>query len=132
MTNERIDHVTETRERLIDVLVMTDLSDYAGTDMGMINAAADAILAAFPVLSRAAAPEPEWEYGYTSKWGICRRGNNVVAAEQDASTLRRSIEMGRESGDLEHHGKVMRRARLAPGPWEPLPVGGENDEARDR
>lgn len=75
----------------------------------------------------AAAPEPEWEFGYTSKWGICRRGTNVVAAEQDANTLRRSIEEGRESGDLEHHGKLMRRARFAPGPWVPLPVGGETE-----
>ncbi|WP_336991055.1 hypothetical protein [Leucobacter sp. VD1] len=47
----------DAREKLIDVLVMTDLSDYAGTDMGMIHAAADAILAALPALSRAAAPE---------------------------------------------------------------------------
>lgn len=33
------------RDELIDVLVMTDLSDYAGTDMGMIEQAADAVLA---------------------------------------------------------------------------------------
>lgn len=33
------------REKLIDVLVMTDLSDYAGTDMRAISQCADAILA---------------------------------------------------------------------------------------
>lgn len=33
------------REELIDVLVMTDLSDYAGTDMRAISQCADAILA---------------------------------------------------------------------------------------
>lgn len=42
------------RKRLIDVLVMTDLSDYAGTDMGIIRSSADEILAAG--FSRAAAP----------------------------------------------------------------------------
>jgi len=34
-----------TREQIVDVLVMSPLSDYAGTEMGPINRTADAILA---------------------------------------------------------------------------------------
>ena len=36
----------DEREALIDVMVMTKLSDYAATDMGTIHQAVDAILAA--------------------------------------------------------------------------------------
>ena len=34
-----------TREQIVDVLVMSPLSDYAGTEMGPINRTADAVLA---------------------------------------------------------------------------------------
>lgn len=75
----------DAREQLIDVLVMTDLSDYAGTDMGMINAAADAILAAFPALSRDIAGEIEAEaadtedgYGYEAYINGLLRGAEIA------------------------------------------------------
>ena len=39
------------RDRVIDVLVMTKLSDHAGTDLRLVEGAADALLAAFPWLA---------------------------------------------------------------------------------
>lgn len=37
---------SDARAKVIDALVMTRLSDFAGTDMGVIEQAADAVLAA--------------------------------------------------------------------------------------
>lgn len=68
----------------------------------------------------AATPATEWEYGFTSKWGVRSCGSDVVRADQDAYALRRSIETGRESGDLEFHGKVVRRVKRGEGPWVEL------------
>ena len=42
-----------TRDEVADVLVMTRLSDYAGTDMAVIDHAADALLARFNITPRA-------------------------------------------------------------------------------
>lgn len=41
-----------TREEVADVLVMTRLSDYAGTDVAVIDQAADALLARFNITER--------------------------------------------------------------------------------
>lgn len=41
-----------SREDVTDVLVMTRLSDYAGTDMTVINAAADDLRARFVITER--------------------------------------------------------------------------------
>ncbi|MDH5133631.1 MULTISPECIES: hypothetical protein [unclassified Microbacterium] len=65
------------------------------------------------------AEEPELEYGVTSKWGI-QETPTLHGANQYASHLRRSIESGRESGDLDYHGRVMRRTKAKAGPWMPV------------
>lgn len=71
---------------------------------------ADAILAAFPVLSRAAAPEPEWEYARQNRYGmVCEPDDSREQAE-----YRASLGGGYDT--------VVRRRPA--GPW--LPVGGEN------
>lgn len=42
---------SDARAKVIDALVMTRLSDFAGTDMGVIEQAADAVLAALRAAS---------------------------------------------------------------------------------
>lgn len=80
-----------------------------------------AALASRPPVPVTPAPTPEWEYGYTSKWGTnpCER----ELAERRAEALRKSIASGNESGDLEYHGKLRRRRPEVPaGPWLPVPA----------
>ena len=74
-----------------------------------------AALAAVP-----AGGEAEWEYGFTSKWGVLKR-RSEAGAVMDADLLRGSIRVSRESGDLEYHGKVVRRLVTRTGPWLPIP-----------
>lgn len=65
-----------------------------------------------------------WEYGYTSKWGVHARPT-IADAQQAAQTLRGSIAEGRESGDLDYHGLIVRRRPAASaGEWEPVALVG--------
>lgn len=76
-------------------------------------------------LSDAAAPEPEWEYGAThihpeKPASIC--GDLDGAREAQAFYDREIARHGH--GDCSH---LFRRTKAIPaGPWEPLPVGGED------
>ena len=63
----------------------------------------------------------EWEYGYTTKWGTYA-ASSKGHAEASASALRESIAGGQESGDLKHHGHIVRRIIPKRGDW--IPVGG--------
>ena len=63
------------------------------------------------------AEEPEWEYGYTSKWGTIT-ASCQADAESRAADHARGIADRRESGDLTYHGKVVKRiAAPKPGEW---------------
>lgn len=71
--------------------------------------------------------ETEWEYGYTSKWGTI-----AAASQEDAETRAADLVCGiteaRESGDLKHHGKVVKRiAASKAGPWMPVEQEGESN-----
>lgn len=67
--------------------------------------------------------EPEWEYGYTSKWGTIAASSRADA-ESRAADHARGIAEHRESGDLTYHGKVvMRIAASKPGEWVPVKQG---------
>ncbi|MEI3845339.1 MULTISPECIES: hypothetical protein [unclassified Microbacterium] len=83
----------------------------------------DRALAAHDAEVRAAAlaeqGTEEWEYGVTSKWGI-HEHPSLAGAERYAEDLRREIQDGRSSGDLTHHGHVMKRAKAKAGPWVPV------------
>jgi len=69
--------------------------------------------------------EPEWEYGYTSKWGTLAAASQADA-ETRAADYVRGITEARESGDLKHHGKLVKRiAASKAGPW--MPVEQENE-----
>jgi len=60
----------------------------------------------------------EIQYGITSKWGViwC---TTQEEAEFKADRLRTDIEEKREWGDLDYHGKVMKRRIVHwDGPWE--------------
>ena len=70
----------DDREALIDKIVMTDLSDFAGTDMSMINAAADAILAAG--FSRATVPDAATEAKQPEGWSTEDRQEAKREAER--------------------------------------------------
>lgn len=64
--------------------------------------------------------EPEWEYGYTSKWGTIT-ASSQADAESRAADHARGIADRRESGDLTYHGKVVKRiAGSKAGPWVPV------------
>lgn len=83
----------------------------------LIEALADAHEAAY---SQKVEPEPEWEYGYTSKWGS-QACVSLGQARHMGAALRGRIAAGTEGGDLEYHGKPVRRRRAqGPGEWEPV------------
>lgn len=85
---------------------------------------ADAILATFPELSRAAALEPEWEYSSRAENGFLYEVTNLEDAELSARNSRQVHGYpGSTTPHLIRH--VVRRRKA--GPWEPLPVGGETD-----
>lgn len=70
-----------------------------------------------PMLSRAAAPEPEWEY----QWG--EPGESFEGFDSYATEELARAEMELDSEYPSH--SVMRRRKA--GPWEPLQVGSETD-----
>lgn len=63
--------------------------------------------------------ESVYEYGYTSKWGFVKC-DSLEEATKRAEALHSSIEQGRESGDLDYHGFVVRRTKEMPGKWEKI------------
>lgn len=113
----------DARERLRRGVARGAFEDFADYpldgEIALVERVADAILAAFPVLSRAAAPEePEWEYGLrTRSRSHPERGFFSYAG--DPETARAMYEATREDCD----GIIVRRRKT--GPW--LPVGGETD-----
>lgn len=68
--------------------------------------------------------EVEWEYGVTTKWGI-HEHPHLEGAERYAAAVRDEIENGRASGDLEYHGRVMKRTKAKVGEWAPVNENGE-------
>ena len=74
---------------------------------------------------RALVGEPEWEYGWETKWGPIR-GFSREEAEQRAAELRESIAAGREWGDLRYHGQLLRRRYPVYFNWEPVPETGDD------
>ena len=63
--------------------------------------------------------EVEWEYGVTTKWGV-HEHPYLEGAERYAAAVRDEIERGRASGDLEYHGRVMKRTKAKAGEWLPV------------
>ncbi|UOR02039.1 hypothetical protein MUN77_01525 [Leucobacter allii] len=100
--------------------VAEDVSDPPSDD----DFIADAILATFPVLSRAVAPEPEWEYNTQAENGFLYSETTQEDAQLSAEMSRRVHDYpGSTTTRLIRH--VVRRRKA--GPWEPLTVGGESD-----
>ena len=86
-------------------------------------------LEALAAIGSVVAEEPEWEYGFTSKWGTIA-ARSEPDAERRAQDQILSIEQGRESGDLEYHGRVMKRSpESKPGPWVPVKREGAETDA---
>lgn len=92
------------RDRIIDVLVMTKLSDHAETDLRLVEGAADALLEAFPVLSgpsdaeveagaRAVDPaawdESQWQVG--GRENVLPESEGARAAREEARGLARAV-----------------------------------------
>ncbi len=93
------------RDRIIDVLVMTKLSDHAGTDLRLVEGAADAILAAFPWLADeptdaeveagaravdpAACDESQWQVG--GRENVLPESEGARAARDEARGLARAV-----------------------------------------
>lgn len=63
------------RERIIDALVMSPLSDTAGTSMAPVYRTADAILAALPPAQPAVSAAQAWDEGHRIGWEHCQDGN---------------------------------------------------------
>lgn len=81
------------------------------------------------VRAQVVAEEPEWEYGYTSKWGTIT-ASSQADAESRAADHARGIAQHRESGDLKYHGKVVKRiAAPKPGEWVPVMQEGADTDA---
>lgn len=117
-------------------------SDRIGVEQTGVNSVMDSwelvrfvrelgLLAAHDAEVRAgvAAEEPEWEYGYTSKWGTIA-ASSQADAESRAADHTRGIAEARESGDLTYHGKLMKRiAASKPGEWVPVKQEGAETDA---
>ncbi len=101
-------------ERIIEPYIDTAIGDYGSGSYD--ETLPDAILAAFPVLSRAAAPEPEWEYA-TTQWGSDRQPHGRLTRGEITPE-----QWFAELGDREDLELVRRRKA---GPW--LPVGGGDE-----
>lgn len=107
----------DAREWLIEVLRTITPRLHEPLWTNVLGDQADAILAAFPVLSRAA--EPEWEYGtaHADDPQAVRMGYTLEGAQRRVAQW--------NAADPERKGIVVRAPKRV---WEPLPVGGDDGQ----
>lgn len=111
-----------TQEARDDFYDIVDLLDNTLSFPSGVAGAATAILEWMEVNGYRKHPESEWEYGVTTKWGM-HEHPHFDGAGRYAKAVREEIEDGRASGDLAHHGRIMRRTKAAAGPWVPVGEG---------